>query len=139
MDQLKTAADGDPLLSRIKFRKQVGNAMSGKRPAIAKGEIFKMEMALAENLDEASKNPDYGFKCLHYSVSESSERLKIVIIKKQKGPGAVRVRTIDAEAIAGEDYGAVDTVVKFGDAGTDSIDVEIFDDDSWEPDEDFHV
>ena len=139
MDDLKKAADGDPLLSRIKFRKQVGNAMTGKRPAIEKGEIFKMEMAMADHLDESTKNPDYGFKCLHYSVSESSEKLKIVISKKTKGPGSVRVRTKDAEAVAGEDYGEVDTVVKFADAGTESIDVPIFDDDSWEPDEDFHV
>jgi len=139
MDVLKQHADGDSMLSRIKYRKQVGNAMTGKRPVIEKGEIFKMEHALAENLDDASKNPDYGFKCLHYSVSESSERLKVIIEKKQKGPGSVRVRTIDAEAIAGEDYKEVDTILKFNDKGENSIDVEIFDDDSWEPDEDFHI
>ena len=50
------------MLSRIKYRKQVGNAMTGKRPVIEKGEIFKAEHALAENLDEKSKNADFGFK-----------------------------------------------------------------------------
>ena len=113
MEKLKKAADGDPLLSRIKHRKDVGNAMNGKRPVIEKGEIFKKELALSENLDEGSKNPDFGFKCLHYSVSESSEKLKIIIIKKTKGPGSVRVRTVDAEAVAGEDFEKVDKVLDF--------------------------
>ena len=128
------------MLSRIKYRKQVGNAMTGKRPVIEKGEIFKAEHALAENLDEKSKNADFGFKCLHYSVSESSGSLRVIVVNKRKAAARVRVRTIDAEAVAGEDYGAVDEVLTFksGEA-QQSIDVKIFDDDSWEPDEDFHI
>ena len=128
------------MLSRIKYRKQVGNAMTGKRPVIEKGEIFKAEHALAENLDEKSKNADFGFKCLHYSVSESSGSLRVIVVNKRKAAARVRVRTIDAEAVAGEDYGKVDEVLTFkqGEA-QQSIDVKIFDDDSWEPDEDFHI
>jgi hypothetical protein len=66
--------------------------------------------------------------------------LRVIVVNKQKSAGKVRVRTIDAEALAGEDYEAVDKelVFKAGEAQL-SIDVKIHDDDSWEPDEDFHI
>jgi len=118
MDKLKQEIEGDSMISRIKYRKQVGNALSGKRPVIEKGEIFKSENALAEHIDDKEKNPDFGFKCLHYSVSEASGSLKVFIINKKKSAGKIRVRTIDADAVAGEDYNAVDKVLEFkaGDA-----------------------
>jgi len=72
LEDLKKAIDGEGMLSRIKHRRQVGSAMSGKRPAVAKGEIVKTEHVSAENLDEKEKNALFGFKCLHYSVSEAS-------------------------------------------------------------------
>ena len=54
------------------------------------------------------KNENFGFKCLHYSVSEASGSLKIAIKNKRKVANTVRVCTIDAEAKAGEDYEKVD-------------------------------
>jgi len=140
IEELKRAAEGGSMVPRIKYRKQVANAMTGKRPVIEKGEIFKAEHALAENLDERMKNPDFGFKCLHYSVSESSGSLRVIVVNKKKSAGRVRVKTIDADAKAEEDYGAVDKVMEFksGEA-QQSFEVKIFDDDSWEPDEDFHI
>ena len=52
----------------------------------------------------------------------------------------MRVLTIDAEAIAGDDYEKVDQILEFK-AGEKQqhIDVVINDDDNWEPDEDFFV
>lgn len=48
--------------------------------------------------------------------------------------------TVDAEAKAGEDYEKVDTVIEFRNGEQQrQIEVEIHDDDSWEPDEDFYV
>lgn len=41
MEQLKEAIDGESMIKRIKYRKQVGNYMAGKKPVVAKGEIFK--------------------------------------------------------------------------------------------------
>lgn len=113
--------------------------MAGKRPVVAKGEVLKLEHAHAEHIDDKLKNPDYGFKCLHYSVSESSGSLKVHIEKKTSGPGEIRAATIDAEAKAGEDYEQVDTVLKFSGKETKFIEIKIFDDDNWEPDEDFFV
>lgn len=48
--------------------------------------------------------------------------------------------TVDAEAKAGEDFIAVDRVITFRNGQEQQqVDVEIKDDDDWEPDEDFFV
>lgn len=139
LEELKKVVEGDKMLSRIQYRRQVGNMMAGKRPVVGKGEVMKLEHAHAEHIDEKLKNAEYGFKCLHYSVSEASGSIKIAVVKKKPGPGRVRVATIDAEAKAGEDFKAVDEVLNFKSDGTQFISVEIFDDENWEPDEDFFV
>jgi len=46
--------------------------MTGKKPVVAKYEKMKLEHSQANQLDENVKNEYFGFKCLHYSVSESS-------------------------------------------------------------------
>ena len=56
--------------------------MTGKRRELAKGEVFRQENAHAEGLDEKDRNPDFGFACLHYSVSESAGSLKVKILNK---------------------------------------------------------
>lgn len=65
------------------------------------------------------KNEDFGFSCVHYSVSEASKSLKVMIENKKKESGRVRVCTVDAEAKATKsdgspgDYDRVDTVIVF--------------------------
>jgi hypothetical protein len=75
LDALKKEIGGEGMLTRLKYRRDVQNAFSGKRPAIAKGEVIKQEHAHAEFIDDKFKNPMYGFNCLHYSVSEASGSL----------------------------------------------------------------
>jgi hypothetical protein len=71
-------------------------------------------------------------------VSEASGHLTIIVLNKTGEPGRVRVKTIDAEAKAGDDYEAVDEVLVFNQGQKQtSFDVTINDDDNWEPDEDF--
>lgn len=113
MDELKRQVEGEGMLSRMKYRRQVQNAFSGKRPAIAKGEIMKAEHEHAEYIEDKFKNENYGFNCLHYSVSEASGSLKVMVLNKRGVSGSVRVVTIDAEARAGEDYEKVDTILNF--------------------------
>jgi len=114
--------------------------MAGKRPLVEKGQVMRQEMALAENVDEKEKNQYFGFKCLHYSVSEASETLLVHVINKTGMPGRVRVQTIDAEARAGEDYEEVNEVLTFKKGDMQKhISIKINDDDNWEPDEDFFV
>lgn len=114
--------------------------MAGKRPLIAKGEIFKHENLMSEDINEKDKNEKFGFKCLHYSVSEASGSLRIHVLNKTGQSGSVRVLTIDQEAIAGDDFEKVDKILQFDDGvKTLYVDVIINDDDNWEPDEDFFV
>ena len=138
IDELKKAVEGGPMLGRLKYRKQVG--LGARRPVVHKGEIIKQEHTHAEHIDAKLLNPDFGFKCLHYSVSEASGSLRIYINNKKGTACKVRVLTIDQEAIAGNDYEKVDKILEFKQGEkTQHIDVIINDDDNWEPDEDFFV
>jgi len=63
-----------------------------------------------------------------------------MVENKTKQAGKVRVMTVDAEAVAGQDYEKVDEVLSFEKGESlKFVEVSIHDDDSWEPDEDFFV
>ena len=61
LEDLKKIVEGEGMISRIKYRKQVNNVMTGKRPVIAKYEKMKLEHAHADQLDDNVKNDNYGF------------------------------------------------------------------------------
>lgn len=106
---------------------------------------MKIEHALADNIAEGEKNQSFGFNCLHYSVSEASGSLSIMVINKLKTACKVRVRTIDAEAKAKTathlgDYVALDDILSFNvGESSKNIKIQIVDDDNWEPDKDFFI
>jgi hypothetical protein len=109
-------------------------------PKIAKGQIYKFEHQSAANLAEESKNARFGFKCLHYSVSESSKFLEVAVLNKTGAAGAVRVKTRDDTATGGEDYKSADEILQFkAKDESKTFKVEIIDDEGWEPDEDFYI
>lgn len=139
MDDLKSMVDGEDLMGRIKYRKDIAMAKT-KKSIMNKGQIFRKEHAHAKHMDAADKNADFGFSCLHYSVSEAVGTLKIEILNKSNNACTVKVQTVDGEAKAGEDYDAVNETIQFekGQASK-TIDVKIIDDEGWEPDEDFFV
>ena len=61
-------------------------------------------------------------------------------MKKCEGEVTVRVKTIDDTAKGGDDYGEFDKVITIAkDKKEETIEIEIIDDDQWEPDEDFYV
>lgn len=101
------------MINRIKYRKAVQASFLGRRPAIAKGEVFKRENALASSVDDKLKSENFGFNCLHYSVSEASGSISVMVINKKKTAGRVRIMTVDAEAKAGGDYEKIDEVLEF--------------------------
>lgn len=72
LEELKKKVEGEGMLARAKYRRNVQAGFTGKRPAIAKGEVMRAEHEHAEFLEESSKNASFGFNCLHYSVSEAS-------------------------------------------------------------------
>lgn len=128
------------MISRIKYRKQVNNMMTGKRPVIAKFEKIKLEHAHAKDVDESLKNQDFGFSCLHYSVSESQGILQIEVFNKKGVQCSVLAKTIDGEAIANDDYIPFSGILEFKKGEkSKTVDIKIIDDDDWEPDEDFFV
>lgn len=114
--------------------------MTCKKPVVAKGEILKFEHVQASHLADKDRNPEFGFRCLHYSVSEGSGHIRIYIENKLKQAKSIIVRTIDAEAVAGEDFEGVDELIHFKNGQAETyIEIKIFDDDAWEPDEDFYI
>ena len=137
-NQLKSLLEGDSLISRIKYRKQVG--ASNVRPELMKGQIYKFEHESADHLKHEDKNPNFGFKCLHYSVSESAKFLKVIILNKSGLKASIRVKTRDGTALHNEDYMPVDKVLNFEKKDSEqSVDIAIVDDEGWEPDEDFFI
>jgi len=60
---------------------------------------------LASDYDKAVKHPDYGFTCLHMSVSESIGNAVVTIVNKNKNhASSIGVRTRDDTATAGDDF-----------------------------------
>jgi solute carrier family 8 (sodium/calcium exchanger) len=85
-------------------------------------------------------NDKVGFKCLHYAVTESVGKAKITVIKKCKESLTVGVRTRDDTAREPEDYKKIDETLIFSANENERIvEIQISDDDEWEPDEDFFV
>jgi hypothetical protein len=106
--------EGVSLVSRAQYRRAIG--MGKSRPPIAKGEVAKFENLHSENLEKKDKNPYFGFKCLHYSVSESVGTLVITIENKSGKSSSIRVKTIDDTARADDnDYVPINEVLQFRD------------------------
>ena len=72
-----------------------------------------MANKLAENL----RHEEFGFNCLHYTVSESSKYLKVKIINKKKAAVSVGIRTREFEdgssAKPNKDFIPLDKVLNF--------------------------
>ena len=59
-------------------------------------------------------NPRIGFKCTHYSVTESSGHVEITIVKKVQEELMFFVRTKDDTAKSPEDYVPIQEVITMG-------------------------
>lgn len=113
--------------------------MTAKRDfVIMKGQACQIEHDVA-NKSKLTLNNEIGFKCLHYSVAESSGRVKIAVQNKLNHPQTVGVKTLEDSAVAGEDFEAIDVQLTIPPLSQKSVLVKIKDDEGWEPDEDFFV
>jgi solute carrier family 8 (sodium/calcium exchanger) len=100
----------------------------------------QQEEKLAKDEGDGELNPKIGFKCLHYSVVESSGSIKITLIKKCDEAMTFGVRTKDDTAKVVEDYNALDKQIMMkAEEKEFVIEVEIVDDEQWQPDRDFLV
>ena len=87
--------------------------LAGKKKVLTKGEVFRAENLLASKLDSSVKNENFGFQCLHYSVSEASGFLRIKVQNKKKKKGSVGVRTVEGDAKDKTDFDAIDVILEF--------------------------
>lgn len=140
-EDVKEAIQPKSVIGRMKYRRVIGNQLSGRKPfVVVKGMKKQVENELASNLKKVDLNPYVGFKCLHYSVTEGAGVLEITIYKKTNDALEIGVRTLDDTATAPDDYHSVDETLVFEkNENEKTIKVEIVDDNEWEPDEDFLV
>lgn len=112
MDELREKLQPKSVVARISYRKKVGDSLSGRKDVVViKGMKHCDEEVLATEKHETKDlNPNVGFKCLYYSVSESLGVLKAIVVKKTPDPISVGIRTIDDTALDGSDYRAIDKV-----------------------------
>lgn len=87
------------------------------------------------------ENDKIGFKCLHYSVTESSGFIEVTVLKKF-GVHEVSygVRTVDNTAKNSKEYNSIDKKVTMKKGQQEEkIKIEIFDNNEWQPDLDFMI
>ena len=140
-EEVKRAIEPKSVIGRMKYRRVIGNQISGRKPFIVvKGMKKQVENALASSLKKSELNPYVGFKCLHYSVTEGAGFLEVTVYKKTNDALEIGVRTIDDTACHPDDYQEIDEVLTFKrDEMQKSVKVEVVDDNEWEPDEDFLI
>lgn len=71
------------IAERLKYRKTIGSLISGRQKVtVVKGEKNIEELKTAKDMfNKAELNDKIGFKCLHYSVTESVGFLTVKILK----------------------------------------------------------
>lgn len=136
LETLSDILSPDSLFERFAFRKQ--HAIGGTAEFLSlKGQKFQVENAPINPI--LDPNPNVGFKCLHYSVTESAGTAKITIIKKLPNQEyRIGVRTREGTAKNQRDYDDIDQVITIKPNESEAtIEVRIHDDDDWNPDNDF--
>lgn len=130
------ALEAENLIDRIKHRQAAG-AADKKQFIKLKGTHQQLEHKTAA---PTSPNTRVGFKCTHYSVTESSGFVEITIVKKIAEDLMFYVRTVDDTAKAPEDYGKMEELITMRKNEKEhTLKVKIEDDNIWEPDKDFFV
>ena len=78
-------------------------------------------------------NHTIGFKCLHYSVTESSGEVKVTIVKKKANSEIhFALRTRDGSAVAGREYEAIQESCIMNEKEQEKqISIKIFDNNDW--------
>ena len=126
----------ESLIERLEHRK-AASLKGDKKFVKMKGTQMQEEK---EVQDLGNLNTKIGFKSTMYSVTESSGYIEITIIKKVAEEMAFMVKTVDDTATAPDDYEALERIVTMSKNEKEhKIQIQIIDDDIWEPDKDFLV
>tara|TARA_B110001450_G_scaffold98303_1_gene93273 strand:+ start:560 stop:1588 length:1029 start_codon:yes stop_codon:yes gene_type:complete len=139
INELLHVLQPDSLLERFAYRKRAGVAGSNKEFIKLKGTKGQIDHdGAAVKLE--FENELLGFKCLHYSVTESNGTVEVTIVKKVAQDLTFGYRTVADSAVAPKDYSHVDQVVTLKKRETElKVHIPIVDDDEWEPDLDFYI
>lgn len=136
LNELITALEADNLIERITHRKQAGTSEK-KQYIKLKGTHQQLEHKQDHNM---TLNPRIGFKCTHYSVTESSGFVEVTIVKKIQEDMLFFVRTVDDTAKAPADYEHFEQLITLRkNEKSTTIKVKVVDDMIWEPDKDFAI
>lgn len=102
LETLSGLLQPESLFERFAYRK--ANAIGGSSEFLQlKGQKFQVENAPIHPIQD--ENPNVGFKCLHYSVTESAGTVKVTIVKKdEKLEMRVGVRTTEGTAKYERDF-----------------------------------
>ncbi len=140
INELKQKINGESVVARLKYRAPTALAAAAKKN-LQKHELYRHESNHSKHLAAEHRHDQFGFNCLNFAVSESSDFITIKVHNKRKTPGRVGVRTVALPdgAKPGKDFAPLDTVVDFGNNEWAEVQIKIIDDEQWEPDKEFAV
>lgn len=137
--ELNKVFEPDNDLQQIRYKRSFGTILRSKRDfVILKGQVGQSEHDV-ENKQKLVMNTEIGFKCLHYSITESSGVVRVAIENFLGKPQTVGCKTKGDTAVEDDDFVPLDVHVTIPGKSTKSVEIEIINDDGWEPDEDFFV
>ena len=82
-----------------------------------------------------NENDSIGFKCLHYSVTESAGSVTLTLLKKEKALNqeiTIGIRTIEGSAVGGNNFQPVDDIITIKKKDNElPIKIDIIDNHDW--------
>jgi hypothetical protein len=139
LNDLYKCLQHDSLLERFAYRRQAGTLGANKEFIKLKGTKGQIDHGKEKSNIEV-ENADIGFKCLHYSVTESNGTVEITIVKKVAKDLTLGFRTVPDTAVSPKDYQHCEEIFTLSKKETElKIQIPIVDDEEWEPDLDFFV
>jgi solute carrier family 8 (sodium/calcium exchanger) len=138
INEMMSTLKHDQLLERFAYRKRDRTDKEFMRIKDSRGQLDHDEQARKHVKIE---NDVVGFKCLHYSVTESNGHVEVTIVKKAPDQELlVGVRTRDDTAVSPKDYREINEHIQFGIRDREmKIEIPIVDDEEWNPDLEFWV
>jgi hypothetical protein len=77
--ELNKVFEPDADIQQIRYKRAFGKVLGAKRDfVVMKGQVLQLEHDV-EGKEKLVMNTEVGFKCLHYSVSESSGHVKVAV------------------------------------------------------------
>lgn len=111
VDELAAVLQPASLLERFEAKRNAGISNNKEFLDIKGTEGLKGQMT---NLGVAAeiKNENIGFKCMHYSVTESNGFVEITVVKRVTGDFTFGIRTVQDTAKNGSEFEALNKIIE---------------------------